>query len=71
MLTMVNMKNRLRMCFSDLDSVENQQLLLYKSDKEFNEKRMLEESILDHCFWIDMFKVNIFIIIEMDWIDQG
>jgi len=59
------------MCFSDLDSVENQQLLLYKSDKEFNEKRMLEESILDHCFWIDMFKVNIFIIIEMDWIDQG
>ncbi len=71
MLTMVNMKNRLRMCFSDLDSVENQQLLLYKSDKEFNEKRMLEESILDHCFWIDMFKVNIFIIIKVDWMDQG
>jgi len=59
------------MCFSDLDSVENQQLLLYKSDKEFNEKRMLEESILDHCFWIDMFKVNIFIIIKVDWMDQG
>lgn len=58
------------MCFSDLDGVENR-FLLYKSDKEFNEKKMLEESVLDHCFWIDMFKVNIFIIIEVDRVDQG
>ena len=66
MLTMVNMKNRLRMCFSDLDGVENKRLFLYKSDKEFNEERMLEESVLDHYFWIDKFKVNIFIIIKVD-----
>lgn len=58
MLTMVNMKNKLRKCFSDFDGVENQRLILYKSDKGFNEKRMLEESVLDHYFWIEMFKVN-------------
>ncbi|RGB43893.1 hypothetical protein C1646_661132 [Rhizophagus diaphanus] len=26
------------------------------ADKEFNEERMLEESVLDHYFWIDKFK---------------
>ncbi|RGB30532.1 hypothetical protein C1646_765248 [Rhizophagus diaphanus] len=35
-------------------------------DKEFNEERMLEESVLDHYFWIDKFKVNTFIIIKVD-----